>query len=83
MVSSLRVSLPPLLITLILEFLVLDFFYFIQYSEMIEQVDRDVKRTHPDMDFFCGDSSFAKSNQVSLRHVGLNSVLLEYMADHL
>ena len=50
---------------------------------MIEQVDRDVKRTHPDMDFFCGDSSFAKSNQVSLRHVGLNSVLLEYMADHL
>jgi hypothetical protein len=39
---------------------------FIQNSEMIEQVDRDVKRTHPDMHFFCGDSSFAKSNQVNL-----------------
>ncbi|KAM3353451.1 hypothetical protein ACQJBY_024554 [Aegilops geniculata] len=34
-----------------------------EHSEMIEQVDRDVKRTHPDIHFFCGDSSFAKSNQ--------------------
>nr|CAB3479181.1 unnamed protein product [Digitaria exilis] len=33
------------------------------YSEIMEQIDRDVKRTHPDMHFFCGDSSFAKSNQ--------------------
>jgi hypothetical protein len=32
----------------------------------MEQIDRDVKRTHPDMHFFCGDSSFAKSNQVNL-----------------
>lgn len=39
-------------------------FSFIQYSEIMEQIDRDVKRTHPDMHFFCGDSSFAKSNQV-------------------
>ncbi|CAM0884230.1 unnamed protein product [Alopecurus aequalis] len=39
------------------------------YSEMTEQVDRDVKRTHPDMQFFCGDSSFAKSNQESLRNI--------------
>ncbi|XP_025878203.1 uncharacterized protein [Oryza sativa Japonica Group] len=36
---------------------------FFEYSEIIEQIDRDVKRTHPDMHFFCGDSSFAKSNQ--------------------
>lgn len=42
---------------------------FVEYSEMIEQVDRDVKRTHPDMQFFCGDSSFAKSNQESLRNI--------------
>ncbi|BAB92570.1 P0497A05.14 [Oryza sativa Japonica Group] len=39
------------------------------YSEIIEQIDRDVKRTHPDMHFFCGDSSFAKSNQESLKNI--------------
>lgn len=42
---------------------------FVENSEMIEQVDRDVKRTHPDMHFFCGDSSFAKSNQESLKNI--------------
>ncbi|CAN1334436.1 TBC1 domain family member 13 [Linum perenne] len=36
---------------------------YFQDSEIIEQIDRDVKRTHPDLHFFCGDSSFAKSNQ--------------------
>ncbi|AQK98892.1 Ypt/Rab-GAP domain of gyp1p superfamily protein [Zea mays] len=40
-----------------------------EYSEIMEQIDRDVKRTHPDMQFFCGDSSFAKSNQESLKNV--------------
>uniref|UniRef100_A0A6M2EXL2 Rab-GAP TBC domain-containing protein n=1 Tax=Populus davidiana TaxID=266767 RepID=A0A6M2EXL2_9ROSI len=42
---------------------------FFQDSEIIEQIDRDVKRTHPDMHFFCGDSSFAKSNQEALRNI--------------
>lgn len=42
---------------------------FFQDSEIIEQIDRDVKRTHPDMHFFSGDSSFAKSNQDSLRNI--------------
>ncbi|XP_078435184.1 ypt/Rab-GAP domain of gyp1p superfamily protein isoform X2 [Wolffia australiana] len=42
---------------------------FFQDSEIIEQIDRDVRRTHPDMNFFCGDSSFAKSNQESLRRI--------------
>lgn len=50
---------------------------------MIEQVDRDVKRTHPDIHFFCGDSSFAKSNQVNLEYLSVNSVVIGYMADHL
>ncbi|XP_057431953.1 uncharacterized protein LOC130724688 isoform X2 [Lotus japonicus] len=36
---------------------------FFQDSDIIEQIDRDVKRTHPDIHFFCGDSQFAKSNQ--------------------
>ncbi|KAL3506421.1 hypothetical protein ACH5RR_031803 [Cinchona calisaya] len=42
---------------------------FFQDTEVIEQIDRDVKRTHPDMNFFSGDSSFAKSNQDSLRNI--------------
>ncbi|KAL3507315.1 hypothetical protein ACH5RR_032697 [Cinchona calisaya] len=42
---------------------------FFQDTEVIEQIDRDVKRTHPDMNFFSGDSSFAKSNQDALRDI--------------
>ncbi|KAJ6290047.1 hypothetical protein OIU78_025878 [Salix suchowensis] len=42
---------------------------FFQDSEIIEQIDRDVKRTHPDMLFFSGDSSFAKSSQEALRNI--------------
>lgn len=42
---------------------------FFQDSEIIEQIDRDVMRTHPDLHFFSGDSSFAKSNQEALRHI--------------
>ncbi|KAJ6846011.1 TBC1 domain family member 5-like [Iris pallida] len=42
---------------------------FFQDTEIIEQIDRDVKRTHPGMPFFSDDSSFAKSNQEALRHI--------------
>ncbi|KAB1213665.1 TBC1 domain family member 13 [Morella rubra] len=42
---------------------------FFQDTEIIEQIDRDVKRTHPDLHFFSGDSPFAKSNQESLRNI--------------
>ncbi|CAN4120807.1 unnamed protein product [Withania somnifera] len=42
---------------------------FFQDTEIIEQIDRDVKRTHPDMHFFSGDTPFAKSNQDSLRNI--------------
>lgn len=42
---------------------------FFQDTEIIEQIDRDVKRTHPNMPFFSDDSSFAKSNQEALRHI--------------
>ncbi|KAK2975208.1 hypothetical protein RJ640_022100 [Escallonia rubra] len=42
---------------------------FFQDTEIIEQIDRDVKRTHPDMHFFSGDSLFAKSNQDALRNI--------------
>ncbi|KAL6976338.1 hypothetical protein U1Q18_025125 [Sarracenia purpurea var. burkii] len=42
---------------------------FFQDTEIIEQIDRDVKRTHPDMHFFSGDSQFAKTNQEALKTI--------------
>ncbi|KAL3828400.1 hypothetical protein ACJIZ3_017202 [Penstemon smallii] len=42
---------------------------FFQDTEIIEQIDRDVMRTHPDMHFFSGDSTSAKSNQEALRNI--------------
>ncbi|XP_052188186.1 uncharacterized protein LOC127798681 isoform X2 [Diospyros lotus] len=42
---------------------------FFQDTEIIEQIDRDVKRTHPDMNFFSGDTQFAKSNQEALKSI--------------
>ncbi|XP_072069099.1 uncharacterized protein [Arachis hypogaea] len=42
---------------------------FFQDTEIIDQIDRDVKRTHPDMHFFCSESQFAKSNQEALKNI--------------
>ncbi|GAB4851888.1 hypothetical protein Ancab_031287 [Ancistrocladus abbreviatus] len=42
---------------------------FFQDTEIIEQIDRDVQRTHPDMPFFSGDTPFAKSNQEALKRI--------------
>ncbi|XP_044479327.1 TBC1 domain family member 13-like [Mangifera indica] len=42
---------------------------FFQDTEIMEQIDRDVKRTHPDLHFFSGDSPFAKSNQEALKNI--------------
>ncbi|KAE8703013.1 DUF246 domain-containing protein [Hibiscus syriacus] len=42
---------------------------FFQDSEIIEQIDRDVMRTHPGMHFFSGDSQLAKSNQDAMRNI--------------
>ncbi|PKU83943.1 TBC domain-containing protein C1952.17c isoform X1 [Dendrobium catenatum] len=42
---------------------------FFQEAEIIEQIERDVKRTHPEMQFFAGDSCFAKTNQESLKRI--------------
>nr|XP_043631188.1 TBC1 domain family member 13-like [Erigeron canadensis] len=42
---------------------------FFQDSEITKQIDRDVKRTHPDIQFFSGDSAFAKANQDSLKNI--------------
>ncbi|KAG6479284.1 hypothetical protein ZIOFF_062747 [Zingiber officinale] len=42
---------------------------YFQEAEILEQIDRDVKRTHPEMEFFCGDSPIAKTNQEALRRI--------------
>ncbi|KAE8717019.1 Detected protein of confused Function [Hibiscus syriacus] len=42
---------------------------FFQDSKIIEQIDRDVKRTHPDMNFFSGNSRLAKSNRDILKDI--------------
>ncbi|CAO2822478.1 unnamed protein product [Amaranthus hypochondriacus] len=42
---------------------------FFQDTEIIEQIDRDVKRTHPDMPFFSGDTISAKLNQEALMNI--------------
>nr|GMC73234.1 TBC1 domain family member 13 [Ipomoea batatas] len=42
---------------------------FFQDTEIMEQIDRDVKRTHPDLHFFSGDTPFAKSNQEALKDI--------------
>ncbi|KAI3794946.1 hypothetical protein L1987_37587 [Smallanthus sonchifolius] len=42
---------------------------YFQDSEIIEQIDRDVKRTHPDIQFFSGDSAFAEANRDSLKNI--------------
>eukprot|EP00246_Nothoceros_aenigmaticus_P001857 TRINITY_DN12543_c0_g1_i1.p1 TRINITY_DN12543_c0_g1~~TRINITY_DN12543_c0_g1_i1.p1 ORF type:complete len:502 (+),score=64.57 TRINITY_DN12543_c0_g1_i1:464-1969(+) len=42
---------------------------YFQDAELSEQIDRDVKRTHPDMHFFCGDTPAALENQECLKRV--------------
>ncbi|KAL0403615.1 UNVERIFIED_CONTAM: TBC1 domain family member 13 [Sesamum radiatum] len=42
---------------------------FFQDAEIMEQIDRDVMRTHPDIHFFSGDSTSAKSNQEALKNI--------------
>eukprot|EP00252_Welwitschia_mirabilis_P017162 TRINITY_DN3807_c0_g2_i1.p1 TRINITY_DN3807_c0_g2~~TRINITY_DN3807_c0_g2_i1.p1 ORF type:complete len:569 (+),score=111.48 TRINITY_DN3807_c0_g2_i1:340-2046(+) len=42
---------------------------FFEDTEIIEQIERDVKRTHPDMHFFSGDSALAIENEESLKRI--------------
>ncbi|KAF5749609.1 Ypt/Rab-GAP domain of gyp1p superfamily protein isoform 1 [Tripterygium wilfordii] len=39
------------------------------YTEIVEQIDRDLQRTHPDIKFFSGDSSFSKKNREAMRNI--------------
>jgi hypothetical protein len=47
----------------------------IQESETVEQIDRDVKRTHPEMQFFNAGSSDALANQVGICFVQMMPIL--------
>ncbi|WOL04193.1 hypothetical protein Cni_G12914 [Canna indica] len=42
---------------------------YFQEKEILEQIERDVNRTHPEIEFFSGGSSFARANQEALRHI--------------
>ncbi|CAM8985811.1 unnamed protein product [Rhodiola kirilowii] len=44
-------------------------YQYFQDSEIIEQIERDVKRTHPDIEFFSGDTALAKYNQEAMRRI--------------
>ncbi|KAI9126013.1 hypothetical protein K1719_003431 [Acacia pycnantha] len=42
---------------------------YFQYTEMEAQIDRDLLRTHPDMPFFSGDSSFSRQNKEAMKNI--------------
>lgn len=51
-------------------------------AEIVEQIDRDLHRTHQDIKFFSGDSSFSRKNLV----VAFNFINLEhylFLMDHM
>ncbi|CAB4318986.1 unnamed protein product [Prunus armeniaca] len=42
---------------------------YFQHTEIAEQIDRDLQRTHPDLKFFSGDSSFSRKHRESMRSI--------------
>lgn len=38
---------------------------FFEHTEIAEQIDRDLERTHPELSFFSGDSFSCKKHKVS------------------
>ncbi|PON89018.1 Rab-GTPase-TBC domain containing protein [Trema orientale] len=42
---------------------------YFEHTEITEQVDRDLQRTHPDMKFFSGDSSSSKKKREAMRNI--------------
>ncbi|KAE7998885.1 hypothetical protein FH972_003383 [Carpinus fangiana] len=42
---------------------------YFQHTEIVEQIDRDLQRTHPDMKFFSGGSSFSRKNREAMRNI--------------
>ncbi|KAI7987228.1 TBC1 domain family member 13 [Camellia lanceoleosa] len=42
---------------------------FFQFTEIAQQIDRDLQRTHPDMKFFSGESSLSRKNREAMRNI--------------
>ncbi|KMT02863.1 hypothetical protein BVRB_8g194410 [Beta vulgaris subsp. vulgaris] len=42
---------------------------YFEYTEIAEQIDRDLQRTHPELMFFSSDSSSSKKNKESMRNI--------------
>ncbi|GMY35857.1 TBC1 domain family member 13-like isoform X2 [Fagus crenata] len=42
---------------------------YFQYTEMVEQIDRDLERTHPDKKFFAGETSFSRKNREAMKNI--------------
>lgn len=42
---------------------------YFQHTEIVEQIDRDLQRTHPDLKFFSGETSFSRKNRESMRNI--------------
>ncbi|CAK9177206.1 unnamed protein product [Ilex paraguariensis] len=42
---------------------------YFQFTEILEQIDRDLLRTHPDMKFFSSNSSLSRKNREAMRNI--------------
>ncbi|XP_031383541.1 TBC1 domain family member 13-like isoform X2 [Punica granatum] len=42
---------------------------FFQYAEIVEQIDRDLQRTHPDMKFFSGETENSRKHREAMRNI--------------
>ncbi|XP_015947112.1 uncharacterized protein LOC107472050 isoform X1 [Arachis duranensis] len=42
---------------------------YFKYTETIEQINRDLQRTHPDIPFFSGESSFSLKNREAMKNI--------------
>ncbi|XP_027368790.1 TBC domain-containing protein C1952.17c-like [Abrus precatorius] len=42
---------------------------YFQHTEIVEQIDRDLQRTHPDIPFFSGESSFSRKNMEAMKNI--------------
>ncbi|XP_031252647.1 TBC domain-containing protein C1952.17c-like isoform X1 [Pistacia vera] len=42
---------------------------YFEHTEISEQIDRDLQRTHPDMKFFSGETSFSRKTREAMRNI--------------
>ncbi|KAJ9163104.1 hypothetical protein P3X46_022809 [Hevea brasiliensis] len=42
---------------------------YFQHTEIADQIDRDLQRTHPNIKFFSGDSSFSRKKRDAMRNI--------------